>query len=128
MSVELVIIIPMLLLVVALVYAYARVALVNANFEAGVRDAARAASQSRSAGEAEETARRVVEQGVARQSPQCLESLRIESIPDLTPGYVVTVQAECDYALSDLLVFVPGEVTVASQFSSPVDPNRGVTP
>ena len=125
-AIELVILFPMILLVIALVAAYGRLALVNGTFDAGVRDAARAATQARDAEGAQDAARAALVQSVQEASLPCLDSLEVDPIPVFRPGEAVTVTARCSYPLDDLAIGMPGSVTVEASFSSPLDPNRGV--
>ncbi len=85
-SVELVILFPMILLVIALVAAYGRLALVNGTFDSGVRDAARAATQERSAETAEVAARDALVRAVEESSLPCLDSLELDPIVVFVPG------------------------------------------
>lgn len=125
LAVELVIAMPLLLALLSVVYAYGRVSQVNGTLEAGTRDAARSASQARSALEAEQVAFSAVEGSLG--SGPCQDSLEVE-LRDGTfaAGEPVTVDARCQYPLGDLLPGAPGSITAQSSFSSPVDPNRGV--
>jgi Flp pilus assembly protein TadG len=124
-AVELVILFPMILLVIALVAAYGRLALVNGTFDSGVRDAARAATQERSADAAGAAAREALVRAVEQASLPCLDSLEVDPILVFEPGEPVTVTARCSYPMDDLAVGMPGSVTVEASFSSPLDPNRG---
>jgi hypothetical protein len=125
-AIELVIIFPMMLLLIALVAAYGRLGLVNGNFDSGVRDATRAATQARDSTDAQAVAEEALIEALAGVSKPCLDSLEVDPIPVFEPGRAVTVTARCSYPLSDLAVGMPGSVTVEAEFSSPLDPNRGV--
>lgn len=119
---------PLMLLLLALLYGYGRVAQANGTMEAGARDAARAASQSRSASEAEAAAERAVRSSLGAGATACQNTLRVVLRNGVfRAGFPVTVVATCTYPLGDLgLPGVPGTVDVSSTFTSPVDPNRGV--
>lgn len=127
MAVELTIIMPLLLLMLSLVYAYGRVAQMNGTLEAGTRDGARSASQARSALEAQAVAEQAVRSSLPAGAQECLSSLDV-GLRDgvFQAGLPVTVTATCSYPLGDLVPGVPGSVTASSSFTSPVDPNRGV--
>ncbi len=125
-SIELVILFPMVLLVIALVAAYGRLALVNGTFDSGVRDAARAATQARDADSARQAARDTLVRAVEEASLPCLDSLEVDPVPVFEPGQPVTITARCSYPLDDLAAGMPGSVTVETSFASPLDPNRGV--
>lgn len=127
LAVELVIIMPLLFLMLSLLYGYGRVAQVNGTLEAGTRDAARSASQARSAVEAREVADRAVRASLPAGAMACRQTLEVGLRDGLfRAGFPVTVQARCSYPLGDVLPGVPGDVTSSSSFTSPVDPNRGL--
>lgn len=127
LAVELAIVMPLLLLMLSLVYGYGRVAQMNGTLEAGTRDAARSASQARSAEEARLVADRAVRSSLPAGAARCLETLDVRLRGGVfTAGFPVTVEATCSYPLGDLLPGVPGTVETSSAFTSPVDPNRGV--
>ena len=128
LAVELAIIMPLLLLLLALIYAYGRVAQANGTLEAGTRDGARAASQARSGDDAQAAAERAVRDSLGPGATRCLDTLQVRlREPQLQAGFPVTVRSTCVYPLADLgLPGVPGDVTISSSFTSPVDPNRGV--
>lgn len=127
LAVELTIIMPLLLLLLSLVYAYGRVAQVNGTLEAGTRDAARSASQARSPAEAQEVAERAVRTSLPAGASECLDTLDVSLRDGLfSAGLPVTITATCRYPLGDLVPGVPGTVQASSSFTSPVDPNRGV--
>ncbi|WP_432535854.1 TadE/TadG family type IV pilus assembly protein [Kineococcus arenarius] len=125
-ALEFTLVAPLLLVLIGLLLAYARVAQVSATLDAGVRDAARSATQSRSAGAAWTRAQEVIDISVG--PGDCADSLVVDEIAPLVPGTAVTVTARCTYSLDDLgLPGFPGSVTVRSSFSSPLDPNREVS-
>ena len=127
LAVEFVIVAPLFFLLLALVFAYGRVAQVNGTMEAGVRDAARSASQARDAVAARERAEQVIRTALGPGATGCLSSLEVEPIPQFAPGVPVTITASCRYPLDDLgLPGFPGAVTTRSTFLSQLDPNRGV--
>ncbi len=116
----------MMLLLIALVAAYGRLGLVNGNFDAGVRDATRSATQARDGADAQVVAEEALRTALVQVSQPCLDSLEVDPIQVFEPGRPVTVTARCSYPLSDLAAGMPGSVTVEASFSSPLDPNRGV--
>jgi hypothetical protein len=123
LAVELVIAAPLLLGMLSLVYGYGRVSQVNGTLEAGTRDAARVATQERTLGDAQDAAERAVETSVP--PGPCRDTVDVVLSGDFLPGETLTVQARCTYPLDDVLPGLPGDVTARSEFSSPLDPNRG---
>ena len=125
LSLEVSLLAPGLVLLLLLLMAAGRVTGVSGAFDAGVRDAARAATQARSADHAGNRARQVLEEAVGAVSAQCRDTLRVEPIAVFEPGAPVTVSASCTYPVADLgLPGMPGVLTVRSTFASPLDPNR----
>ncbi|PPK98778.1 hypothetical protein CLV92_101479 [Kineococcus xinjiangensis] len=127
LSLELSMLAPGLVLLLLFLLAAGRVTGVDGAFDAGVRDAARAATQARSPVQAQQRAERVLAAAVATVSVHCRDSLRVEPIAVFEPGRPVTVTASCTYPVSDLgLPGMPGSLTARSTFASPLDPNRVV--
>jgi Flp pilus assembly protein TadG len=124
-ALEFTLVAPALFLLVLLLLGYARVSMVSATLDAGVRDAARAATTARSASAAQSRAFEVVSAAVG--AGDCGSSLVVDPLPEFVPGRPVTVHAQCRYSMADLgLPGVPGSLSVSSSFSSPLDPNREV--
>ncbi|MEZ0492847.1 TadE/TadG family type IV pilus assembly protein [Kineococcus sp. TBRC 1896] len=114
---------PALLLLLAFLLACARYTSAGATLDAGVRDAARTATTSRSAAEAQQRAAAVVHAALAPGA--CADSLVVDPLPEFVAGRAVTVTARCTVPVGDLgLPGVPGHLSVTSAFSSPLDPNR----
>ncbi|WP_432564534.1 TadE/TadG family type IV pilus assembly protein [Kineococcus sp. SYSU DK003] len=122
-ALEFTLVAPALLLLVLLLLGYARVAQVSATLDTGVRDAARAATTSRSAQAAQHRAYAVVAAAVGPGG--CADSLVVEQVGDFAPGRPVTITARCSCSVADLgLPGLPGTLSVRSSFASPLDPNR----
>lgn len=118
---------PTLLLLLALVYGYARVAQVSGTLDAGTRDAARTASQARTVEDAEERVLETVRGSLLGAPAECSRSLRAGVVGPFEAGVPVKVTATCRVSLDGLgLPGAPGSVQLTSSFSSPVDRNRGV--
>lgn len=127
LALELALLAPFLLLIVALIYAYGRVGQVNGTLESGTRDAARTATMARSSTVAGQDAERVVRQALAGAPAGCRSTLDVELLGDFLPGEPVTVTASCTYKVSDLgLPGAPGSLTAKSSFTSMLDPYRGL--
>jgi hypothetical protein len=122
------VIIPSILLIFGLIYAYGRAATVNGTLESGTRDAARSATIARSYDEAQDRAREVLREAILELPRSCQQSVSVQVSDTFEPGEPVTVEVECTYALSDLgLPGAPGDLTARSSFTSMLDPNRGVS-
>jgi Flp pilus assembly protein TadG len=130
-SIEYVMVTPIIFLVLALVYAYARVAGAEGNLDTATRDAARVASQAPDLQQATDAAQRVLDEQFSRYT--CIGSTDPQQGPVMTisqtfrAGETLTVKASCTYDLSDLgLPGVPGTATSHATFSSMIDPNRSL--
>lgn len=135
LAIEYVIAAPLLLLVFALIFAFARVGQLDGQLDAGTRDAARAVTELADLSQAQNVAQRIVADQLGGGEGGCgANSVRVtvsavrpdgSSDPVPMPGDTVTVSASCPYSLADLGLPVPlPEQTARSQFSSVVDPNR----
>jgi Flp pilus assembly protein TadG len=125
LSIEYVILTPMIFFVLALIYVFARMAEVNGVLDAGTRDATRVASLAGSEPEAQRLAEQTVAQELNGRSATCKSSLTVDILGDFAPGNTITVKAQCSYPISDAGVpGAPGTLTVHSQFSTIIDPNK----
>lgn len=122
-ALEFTLVAPALFLLIALLLAYARVTQVSATLDSGVRDAARAATTTRSPAAAQQRAHTVLHDAVGPGN--CADSLVVQPIPEFAAGRAVTITARCSYSVADLgLPGLPGSLSVTSSFASPLDPNR----
>jgi Flp pilus assembly protein TadG len=130
LSIEYVIITPFVFLVFGLIYAFGRVSAVDGSLDTGTRDAARAASIAPSFDQAQQAALDSVESELGNGTSTCRSTLAVDITGNFAAGQTITVHASCDYDLSDILylpsVIAPGNITVHSQFSAVVDPNRSL--
>lgn len=127
LAVEMTIIIPSILLIFGLIFAYGRAAQVNGMLESGTRDAARTATVARSYDDAVARARSVVEDALRATPASCRNSLSVTVSDNFRAGEPITVTARCTYGISDIgLPGAPGSVTPSSSFTSMLDPNRGI--
>jgi hypothetical protein len=134
LAVEMAMIAPGLLFIIALVYAYGRVGQVNGVMESGTRDAARSATLARSQGDAERRAQAAVADALKAAPPSCRDHVTVTVVgadPDHPGAFVrgapIRVEASCRYDISDLgLPGAPGSLTSRSTFTSMLDPYRGV--
>ena len=122
MSVEMIVLVPVLLLIVMIAVAGGRLVSAEGMVQAAARDAARAASIERSAGEADAAARRSLAAADTADA-QCSGGV---DVGGFGRGGTVTATVSCRVELSDLgLVFLPGATTVTASFTAPVDTWRG---
>ena len=127
LAVEMAIVVPSLLLIFGLIYAYGRAATVNGTLESGTRDAARSATIARSYDDAQYRAERVVRAAIVDLPQSCQSSLLVTVSKNFVAGEPITVDAQCTYGLSDLgLPGAPGSITPTSSFTSMLDPYRGI--
>ncbi|WP_243118324.1 TadE/TadG family type IV pilus assembly protein [Actinomyces wuliandei] len=122
LSVEMVVLVPVLLVMVLLAVAGGRMVSAEGMVQAASRDAARAASMERSTGQARAAAARSL---AAADTARAQCSARVVDA-DFGRGGTVTVGVGCRVRLSDLgLVFLPGTTTVTAESTAPVDTWRG---
>ena len=122
MSVEMIVLVPVLLLIVMIAVAGGRLVSAEGMVQAAARDAARAASIERSAGEADAAARRSLA-AADTANAQCSGGV---DVGGFGRGGTVTATVSCRVELSDLgLVFLPGATTVTASSTAPVDSWRG---
>jgi Flp pilus assembly protein TadG len=129
-ALELTLIAPAFFFMLALVLAYGRYAAVTGLTESAARDAARAATQSRSYDEASDRVERITTQTLRDAPPSCRSTGkgRLDGT-NFAPGDFITVVVTCDLDYSDLgLPGAPGSQQITRQFTSPLDPYRGVRP
>ena len=127
LSIEYVIVTPIIFLVFALVYVFGRMAEVDSVLDAATRDAARAASIAPSYAEAQRAATQTVHDEIYHGSTTCRDTLQVTVSSNFRPGETIIVRATCTYPISDAgLPGAPGSVTVHSQFATVIDPNRSL--
>lgn len=127
LAVEMAIIVPSILLIFGLIFAYGRAASVNGTLESATRDAARSATLARSYDEARDRARAVVGEAIAGLPETCRDSVVVDLSPRFEAGEPVTVTVRCTYSISDIgLPGAPGTLRPESSFTSMLDPYRGV--
>jgi Flp pilus assembly protein TadG len=131
-TVELVLLAPVLLLLLGAVVLAGRVALAGGAVEQGAAAGARAASLARDPAAATAAARGAVQAALAQQGLQCAAvTVTVDTtgfgMPLGRPA-TVAVRVECQLRLADLsLPGVPGTRTLAAVTTSPLDPYRART-
>jgi hypothetical protein len=130
MALEMAVVAPALLGVLALVLSFGRFASASGLLESAARDGARVATQSRSLSEAQSRVNGIVTDTLAGAPQSCKNSAQGRIIGgQFEPGEDITVEVRCTVTFSDLGAWgVPGTTTIVRNFSSPLDPNRGVIP
>lgn len=129
-SVEMVILGPVLLFFVLAVFFAGRYALAQQSVQAAAAEAARAASIARSAGEASGAATGAASASLANQDVRCAtQSVSVDvsafSSSPGTPG-LVSATVSCQVDMSDLAFpGIPGNRTLEATMSSPLDTYRG---
>lgn len=129
-TIEAVIIVPALMLFVALIVAAGRVQMAHQSVDAAAAEAARAASISRTANEAQTRATTSGTQALANQGLKCATTtVTVDTSGFAAPvGAPATVSAtvSCVVALDDVaLPGLPGAITVDATVHSPLDTYRG---
>jgi Flp pilus assembly protein TadG len=127
--VELAILLPIVLVVIALLIAFARVALAGDRISGVAGAAARDASLARSATDAQQAARVGVTAALTSAKLHCarirvdVDTAGFAALPGTAS--VVTVNVYCTVTLSDLGVpGLPGSKTLHDVATSPLDPGR----
>jgi hypothetical protein len=128
MALELALLAPVFFLMLSLILAYGRFASVTGLAESAARDAARAATKSRSIEEATVRVNRVTASTLAAAPASCAATGHGQlASDDFKPGDFITVVVTCDINYSDLgLPGAPGSKQITRVFTSPLDPYRGV--
>lgn len=129
-SIEAVIVLPAFLLFVSLIIAAGRVQIAHQAVDAAAAEAARAASISRTAGEAQQVGTVSGQQALTNQHLACdPATISIDttgfSVPVGSPAQV-SANVVCVVDLGDVAIpGLPGSITITSQAQSPLDVFRG---
>ena len=128
-AVELVIVVPAVVMLMALAIAGGRVWMAESAVRQAAGAAARAASLDRTAGAAAATGRQVAAANLASSGLECVAtSVSVNTgafaRPVGTPG-TITSQVSCTITMSDLLLpGSPGQRTISGEGSAPLDTYR----
>lgn len=131
-TLELAILTPFMLMVIALMVLGGRVAIAGNTVTTVAGNAAREASLARTAGTAIANATSSARAGLAAQAINCagggtvsVDTSGFGAAARGVPGQVVTVTISCVVPIADLgLPGAPGTRTLSDQAVSPIDPNR----
>ena len=121
MAVEVVVLIPILFMFTLFVVAGGRYVSARADADSTARDAARAASQAHTRGEAEDAVRTAIAEGL-RSTRDCRPT---GLTGDFQSGGVAIVRLDCKVHYEDLgLLGIPGSIPVNGEGHAPIDTYR----
>ncbi len=131
-ALELIILAPVIMFLIALVIAAGRTSVAQGAVDAAARDAARQASLALSAGSARQEALMSARAALRADDLQCQPVVTLDlggfSAPVGQPAEV-SASVSCTVRLSDLLMpGIPGSRNLRAVFASPLDPYRERTP
>ncbi len=130
MAVEIVILVPVLVAVMALVVSFGRYVDTRGHVEAVARDAVRAATLERSLPAATAVAQAIADEtapGDAVCGPVQLWGASEGDPVVFQAGEIITAELSCEVSLDDLgLLGLPGSVTISGASSAPLDELRRV--
>ncbi|MEU5437694.1 TadE/TadG family type IV pilus assembly protein [Streptomyces sp. NPDC020719] len=125
MTVELVLLIPVLILMLWFLIFCGRMADSRLRIEDAAHQAARAASMQRTDAEAAAHARATAVEALNDAGITC-RSLAVDTSGSVRPGGTVTATVACRVDLHDLgLLRMPGTAMLDARFTAPVDTHRG---
>jgi Flp pilus assembly protein TadG len=127
LTVELVILTPVVIVFVLLAVALGRFELAREQVVGAARAAAEAAAVVPSATDAQPAALAAALPVVANQAHACVQMNVSANTTDFFPGGSVQVVVSCEIDFADLLVpGMPGHVAVQAEETAPIDPFRSV--
>ncbi len=127
LTVELVVLTPVLLLMVLVVVAFGRVAEARQQVVEAARAGAEVASVQRNGWGAQVAADRDATIGSSNRTGTCAGRTVTTDVSHFYPGGYVTVTVACRVPLADLAwPGVPGSTTVRATSTAPIDPYRSV--
>ena len=118
-----------LTLIVPLVLFAGRVTQGSRGVWSAAQAGSRAATLERTPGEAERSARQVVDDNLAAAGRTCSVAKRVHvDVDDLRPGGTVTVTVECEESMADVVgIGVPGTRTFGASTTQVVDTYRSAS-
>jgi Flp pilus assembly protein TadG len=128
-TLELAVLAPALLLLVAFIVAAGRIEIAGSTIDGVARDAARAASLARTPAAAQTAAQTTATDTAASQNIDCTHlAVTVDTTGFATPlgtPAAVVVHVSCTALLGDLAIpGLPGSKTLTASFTSPLDPYR----
>jgi len=127
-TMELALLAPVLLVLLGFVVFLGRVTQARAEVDAAARDAARAASLTRTVADADVAAQRSAGDTLRGQGITCRRFSVGLDTSRFTPGGTVTAEVHCAVSLAGLhLLGLSGTKTLVSRFAAPLDRYRAIT-
>ncbi|GAA1994197.1 TadE/TadG family type IV pilus assembly protein [Kitasatospora viridis] len=120
--VEMTLITPLLIMLTVLAVAMWRLAGARIDVEDAAHQAARAASLTRSPGEAGKAGRETAADALTAAGTSCPRPVTTVNTGSFRPGGQVVVTVSCEVSLADLsAVPLPGHQTITADFTAPLD-------
>jgi Flp pilus assembly protein TadG len=119
-TVELVVLVPVCLLLLATVVAFGRFADARADVDSMAREAARAASIAANPSAAVRRAQETTD-SLQGATPECADVRQTADVSDFVPGGEVVITVSCRVALADLPFMGSVTRTITSEFREPID-------
>lgn len=126
LSLELCLLIPVLLVVVAFIAGAATLVRARSDLDDAAWEAARSASLSRSGADAAIAARQAVERRLASERWSCGNQTVNVDTSRFQPGGMVAVEVTCTVRLAEAGFFLPGATPVRSRATEPLERLRAV--
>lgn len=127
MTVELVVLTPVLFLLALMVLVFGRVSEARQQAVEAARAGAEAAAVEPNASSAQSGAAEIAGAELFGRTRACVSGTVVVDVSQFVPGGSVTVEVACSVDLSDLSVpGVPGSTTVRASATAPLDPYRAV--
>jgi Flp pilus assembly protein TadG len=126
LSLELALLVPVLLVVIAFIVGAAKVGRVRSDLDDAAWEAVRAASLARSGSDADAAARQAVDRRLAGERWSCGSRLVNVDTSRFEPGGTVAVEVTCDVRLAEAGLFLPGVTHVRSRSAEPLERYRAV--
>jgi Flp pilus assembly protein TadG len=126
MSLELALLVPALLVVVAFIAGAATLSGARADLDDAAWEASRAASLARSSIDADIAAHQAVERRLAGERWGCDNRAVTVDVSRFEPGGSVAVDVSCGVRLAEAFLFVPGSAQLRSRAVEPLEPYRAL--
>lgn len=126
MSLELAVLAPVLLVVMAFIAGAGSLGRARADLDDAAWEAARAASLARSSLDADAAARQAVDRRLAGERWSCENRAVTVDVSHFQPGGSVAVDLSCELRLSQAFLFVPGSAQLRSRAAEPLESYRAL--